>query len=214
MRRLLTLPERSASSLDHTSPVDNTSKGGSHVEQENLLCVGCSGRGGLVDPVAGIVALAPGKYIFRLGNPETSRNVIQVLSADGKMAYGNFFTRYVERPTPAPNPEVRFMESAPGAPPAIRTIWYPGQRMGRELVYPKDEARRLAKNAKDSVLTTRAQTTTTAQTNTADLSRISSSGAETQVSTKDRPTAAAPTGKTQQGEIAPESLVIIVGFTQ
>jgi len=160
------------------------------------------------------VALAPGKYIFRLGNPETSRNVIQVLSADGKMAYGNFFTRYVERPTPAPNPEVRFMESAPGAPPAIRTIWYPGQRMGRELVYPKDEARRLAKNAKDSVLTTQAQTTTTAQTNTADLSRISSSGAETQVSTKDRPTAAAPTGQTQQGEIAPESLAIVVGFIQ
>src|SRR3984893_19429586 len=97
------------------------------------------------------VALASGKYIFRLGNPETSRNVIQVLSADGKMAYGNFFTRYVERPTPAPTPEVRLMESAPGAPPAIRTIWYPGQRMGRELVYPKDEAPRPAKNAKDFV---------------------------------------------------------------
>jgi hypothetical protein len=86
--------------------------------------------------------------------------------------------------------------------------------MGRELVYPKDEARRLAKNSKDSVLTTQAQTTTTAQTNTADLSRISSSGAETQVSTKDRPTAATPTGETQQGEIAPESLVIVVGFIQ
>ena len=46
------------------------------------------------------VALPPGKYVFRLANPETGRSVVQVLSADGKMAYGLFFTRPAERHSP------------------------------------------------------------------------------------------------------------------
>lgn len=160
------------------------------------------------------VALAPGKYIFRLGNPDTSRDVIQVLSADGKMPYGNFFTLRVERPTPASEPEVRFMENAPGAPPAVKTIWYPGQRTGREFIYPKETARRLAKNAKEPVLTTQAQTTTTAQTQTSDLSRISSDGQEARVVASDTPAAAAPGGTAQQGEVAPTALAITVAFVK
>jgi hypothetical protein len=160
------------------------------------------------------VALAPGKYIFRLGNPDTSRNVIQVLSADGKMPYGNFFTRTVERSTPASKPEVRFMETAAGAPPAIRSIWYSGQRTGREFIYPKEQARRLAKDSKEPVLTTQAQTTTTEQTNTADLSRISSGGQETRVTPENKTSAAEPTGTAAQGEVAPASIVITVAFIQ
>jgi hypothetical protein len=160
------------------------------------------------------VALAPGKYIFRLGNPDTGRDVIQVLSADGTKPYGNFFTWRVERPTPASQPEVRFMENAPGAPPAIKTIWYPGQRTGREFIYPKDTARRLAKDAKEPVLTTQAQTTTTEQTKTSDLSRVASSGQETRVAASDKPAAAAPAGTAQQGEEVPTSIEITVAFVK
>lgn len=62
------------------------------------------------------VALAPGKYLFRVVNPTTSSNVVQVLSADGKQAYGMFFTLAAERMTPATKPEVWFMETAAGTP--------------------------------------------------------------------------------------------------
>ena len=160
------------------------------------------------------VGLAPGKYIFRLGNPDTSRNVIQVISADGKRAYGNFFTLRVERPTPASQPEVRFMEPAPGAPPPIKTIWYPGERTGREFIYPKDTARRIAKDAREPVLTTRAQTTTADETNTNDLSRISSTGQEATVTATERPAATAPGGTTQEGEAVPDSVEITVAFVR
>jgi hypothetical protein len=54
---------------------------------------------------------------------------------------------------------------------------------------------------------TDAQTTTAEQTNTADLSRVASGGQETDVNASAAPTAATPTGNTQQGQIAVSSLL-------
>jgi LPXTG-motif cell wall-anchored protein len=154
------------------------------------------------------LTLPAGQYLFRLADPTTSRKVIQVLSADGRKPYALFFTMSAERFEPAPNPEVRFMETAAGMPAAIKTWWYPGERTGYEFVYPKDQARRLAQGASQPVLTTQAQTTTTEQTNTNELTRISSAGQESNVSADAAPTAATPTGTNQQGEIASSTIAI------
>src|SRR5918999_6360760 len=124
------------------------------------------------------VTLPAGQYLFRLANPDSGRNVVQVLSADGTKPYGMFFSMRAERVEPASTPEVRFMETAAGMPAAIRTWWYPGERSGYEFVYPKEQARRLAQGASQPVLTTQSQTTTTEQTNTTELARISSTGQE------------------------------------
>ena len=154
------------------------------------------------------VTLPAGQYLFRLADPNASSKVVQVLSADGTKPYGLFFTLVAERPEPASTPEVRFMETASGMPSAIKTWWYPGERTGYEFIYPKDQARRLAMGASQPVLTTRAQTTTTEQTNSTDLSRVGSGGEETQVSAGAAPAAATPTGTTQEGQIASSSLSI------
>src|SRR5688572_17895693 len=154
------------------------------------------------------VTLPPGKYLFRLANPETGRNVVQVLNADGTQPFGMFFAMRAERFEPASTPEVRFMETAAGMPAAIRTWWYPGERSGYEFVYPKEQARRLAQGANQPVLTTQTQTTTTAQTNTADLTRISSVGQETNVNADATPGASTPGGTSQQGEVASTGLSI------
>ena len=154
------------------------------------------------------VTLPPGQYLFRLADPNSSTKVVQVLNADGTKPYGLFFTIPAERPEPASTPEVRFMETASGTPAAIKTWWYPGERRGYEFIFPKDQARRLAMGASQPVLTTQAQTTTTEQTNTADLSRVGSRGQETEVSASAAPTAATPTGTTQEGQIASSSLSI------
>src|SRR4029077_9129602 len=45
------------------------------------------------------VALPAGTYLFRLADPDGGRGVVQVLSADGKKAYGLFFTRAEDRIT-------------------------------------------------------------------------------------------------------------------
>jgi hypothetical protein len=154
------------------------------------------------------VTLPAGQYLFRLADPDRSSKVVQVLNADGTMPYGLFFTIPAERLETASTPEVRFMETASGTPAAISTWWYPGERRGYEFIFPKEQARRLAMGASQPVLTTQAQTTTTEQTNTADLSRVGSSGQETQVSDSVAPTAATPTGTTQEGQVASSSLSI------
>jgi hypothetical protein len=154
------------------------------------------------------VTLPAGQYLFRLADPNSSSKVVQVLNADGTKPYGLFFTISAERLEPASSPEVRFMETASGTPAAIRTWWYPGERSGYEFIFPKEQARRLAMGASQPVLTTDAQTTTTEQTNTAELSRVGSSGQESDVSASAAPTAATPTGTTQEGTIASSSLAI------
>jgi hypothetical protein len=154
------------------------------------------------------VTLPAGQYLFRLADPNSSSKVVQVLNAEGTKPFGLFFTIPAERLEPASTPEVRFMETASGTPAAIKTWWYPGERRGYEFIFPKEQARRLAMAASQPVLTTDAQTTTTEQTNTAELSRVGSSGNETDVNASAAPTAATPIGTTQEGQIASSSISI------
>jgi hypothetical protein len=156
------------------------------------------------------VALAPGKYLFRILNPESSTRVVQVMNADGTKSYGIFPTRSIVRFDPPAEPELRFMETAAGTPPAVKVWWHPGETTGQEFIYPKDQAQRLAKNAKEPVLTTQAPTSTTAQTNTKDLARVSASGAETDVKRNGNDAATNATGDVLKGEQAPASLKITV----
>ena len=154
------------------------------------------------------VTLPAGQYLFRLADPVSASKVVQVLDAEGKKPLGMFFTLPAERLEPASMPEVRFMETASGRPAAIRTWWYPGHRTGYEFIFPKDQARQLAMGTSQPVLTTQAQTTTTEQTNTTELMRVGSDGQETTVDASAAPTAAAPMGTTQEGQIASSSLTI------
>jgi len=147
--------------------------------------------------------LPAGKYVFRLAEPGSSARVVQVFSADGKKPYGMFFSRAAERVDPPRDPEVRFLETGKGVPAAIKTWWYPGERTGFEFVYPKEQARRLAQGSKESVLTTKAASSTTDQTNTANLARVSPTGEETNVGDA---AATAPTGTSQQGAVADASI--------
>jgi hypothetical protein len=157
------------------------------------------------------VALPPGKYLFRIANPESSARVGQVLSADGTRPYAMFFTLPVTRGEPSPEPAVQFMETSAGVPPAIRAWWDPGERLGREFVYPKEQARRLARSSNQPVLTTKAETTTVEQTGAGDLIRLGSSGQETAVDREGKPTESSPTGASQRGENAPSSVNVPSG---
>jgi hypothetical protein len=154
------------------------------------------------------VALAPGKYMFRLVDSTATRNVMQVTSADGRQPYGIFFTIPAERLTPAPEPEVRFMEAPAGALLPIKTWWNVGEITGHEFIYPKEQARRLAKNTKTPVLTTQAETKTTEQTNTHNLTRLSSDGQETKVNGGNKPVASAPSGESSKGMAAPKDIAV------
>jgi len=143
------------------------------------------------------VALSPGRYMFRLADPNRDSSIVQVLSADGTRAYGMFITRYTERLAPPSDPEIRFMESPADTPPAIKTMWYPGELTGREFVYPKDQARRLANSAGESAPTTGADTIKTERTHTTAAVRVRPGGRETTVN--ENAGVASAAGRSQAG---------------
>jgi hypothetical protein len=93
------------------------------------------------------VTLPAGTYLFR--NPDTSRRVVQVLSDDGMTAYAQLLTIPAERLDAPKEPEIQFMETAEGNPPAIKAWWYPGNRIGWEFIYSTEQTQRLAKGSAD-----------------------------------------------------------------
>ena len=145
------------------------------------------------------VTLPAGKYLFRLADANTSRRVINVLTADGKDSLA-MLTSIPSRLSKAPTePEVRFMETSANAPPPIKTWWYPGNSTGYEFIYPRQQALELAKLGSEPVLTTNAETKDLEK---AELARVGRSGTATPDAVNEDP---APTGeasgKVQRGEM-------------
>ncbi len=126
------------------------------------------------------VTLPPGTYIFRFADATTGRKVMQVTAKDSSnKTYGMFLTINAQRPRPSDDAELRFLETPAGRPTAVKTWWYPGNSIGREFIYPKSQARRLAQATNQTVLTTQAESVTNDQMKTADLAYVSASGQET-----------------------------------
>jgi LPXTG-motif cell wall-anchored protein len=86
------------------------------------------------------VTLNAGTYRFRLTNPETSRNVLQVLSGDGAVVYAMFHTIPESRVSITKDAVVTFRETPAGIPPEVRSLFYGGEHRGYEFVYPKRPA--------------------------------------------------------------------------
>ena len=98
------------------------------------------------------VTLPAGTYTFRLADTP-SRNVVQVLSRDEKDVLGQWTFVQAERPEVSNDTVIMFKETREGATPAIQYWYYPGERIGKEFIYPKDQAQRIASRTGGSVLT-------------------------------------------------------------
>jgi hypothetical protein len=98
--------------------------------------------------------LPAGTYLFQLADPDNSRHVVMVASQDGTHVYGMFITIPNDRiETPDEN-VVMFGEAPAGAPQAVEAWWYPGERIGEEFVYPKNQATAIARANHREVLAT------------------------------------------------------------
>lgn len=155
------------------------------------------------------VTLPPGTYIFRFVDGTTGRKVMQVQAKDASSkTYGMFLTINAQRPRPSDDAELRFLETPAGQPAAVKTWWYPGNTIGREFIYPKSQARRLAQATHTTVLTTQAENVTNEQMSTADLAYVSESGQETPLTNEELVAAAAntpPVGATAQSTASAQS---------
>jgi len=89
------------------------------------------------------VTLPAGTYMFRLADTP-SRNVVQVLNQDGTDILGQWLFVQAERPDVSGETVVTFRETTAGATPAVQYWYYPGEKIGKELIYPKEQAARIA----------------------------------------------------------------------
>jgi hypothetical protein len=104
------------------------------------------------------VTLPAGKYVFRLADTSL-HNVMQVFDGDEKQIIGQWFFIPKNRTTEEANaangtPGVMFREMPEGMTPAIRDYFYPTDLTGKEFIYPKDQALKIAAATHESVLAT------------------------------------------------------------
>ena len=89
------------------------------------------------------VTLQPGTYVFQLAD-SPSRNVVQVWDNDGKNMIGHWTFVQAERPQVTEDTVVMFKETREGATPAVQFWYFPGEKVGKEFIYPNDQGERIA----------------------------------------------------------------------
>jgi hypothetical protein len=89
------------------------------------------------------VVLQPGTYVFKLADTG-SRNVVQVWNEKENHMIGHWTFVQADRREAADETIVMFKETRAGATPAVQYWYFPGERIGKEFLYPKDQAERIA----------------------------------------------------------------------
>ena len=98
------------------------------------------------------VTLPAGRYRFQLADVEESRRVIKIQSEDGRKQIALLLTVQNQLRDIPKDSLVLFRETAQGQPDAIRSWNYPGERIGYEFIYPKDQALIIAHRTHQPVL--------------------------------------------------------------
>jgi hypothetical protein len=98
------------------------------------------------------VTLQPGTYLFRLADSQSNRHIVQVFSQDEKQIHATILAVPAERLEVTGETVVTFRETGEAAMPAVQYWYYPGDRIGHEFVYPKDQAMKIAKRTGQNVL--------------------------------------------------------------
>jgi hypothetical protein len=86
--------------------------------------------------------LDAGKYVFRLADSQSDRNIVQVFSEDetGKQTFVTTILAIPDyRLTTPEKPIIQFEERQTGSPEAIKSWFYPGDNQGWQFVYSKSE---------------------------------------------------------------------------
>jgi hypothetical protein len=96
------------------------------------------------------VTLQRGTYVFKLADTPT-RNVVQVWDGKEKHMIGHWTFVQAERPRVTEETVVMFRETREGATPAVQFWYFPGEKIGKEFIYPKDQAKRIAARTGASV---------------------------------------------------------------
>jgi hypothetical protein len=138
--------------------------------------------------------LPAGTYFFQLMDSDSNRHIVKVMSQDRKQLHATLLAiPFYSNDRPLDEPQVRFMETPAkaGAPAtnAIKLWFYPGNSVGHEFIYPREQAMRIAARTGESVLTTKTDTEATETGNDAELTHVDANGANAEASTASTQTA-------------------------
>jgi hypothetical protein len=83
------------------------------------------------------VTLPAGTYRFSHPDCDLTEHILRVSSQDGTDVYGTFLVIPDERVTPSSRPVVIFGERLARTAKTVKALFYPGETIGEELIYPR-----------------------------------------------------------------------------
>ena len=97
------------------------------------------------------IILEPGTYVIKLLNSSSNRHIAEIMNERMDHLYALTFTVAAEKVTRTGKTVLTFYEGENGRPPALRKWFWPGDTIGQEFVYPKDQAARISAATKEKV---------------------------------------------------------------
>jgi len=138
------------------------------------------------------VTLQPGTYVFKLAD-SASRNVVQVWDQDEKRMLGHWTFVQAERPRVTSDTVVMFKETREGSTPAVQYWYFPGEKVGKEFIYPKDQAERIAARTGANVRSEAVIADSAVQGSNPDVSAAAAPAPEpAEIAVREEPVAEAP----------------------
>jgi hypothetical protein len=110
--------------------------------------------------------LPPGKYVLKLLDSPSSRNVVQIYNGDQSKYIGTVLAIPAYRMDPTSQTQFTFWETPPGMAKALRAWYYPGDNYGQEFPYPKQLASVETASTTTTTNTSAENTTTSTTTET------------------------------------------------
>lgn len=148
------------------------------------------------------MTLQAGTYVFRLADTP-GRNVVQVLSRDEKDILGQWLFVQAQRPEVTGETVITFKETREGTTPAVQYWYYPGEKIGKEFIYPKEQALKIAQRTGATVKTEGGDTSVVNGSGLPPEAPAETTVAEAQVTTTEpepAPAPAATSGTSAQSE--------------
>jgi LPXTG-motif cell wall-anchored protein len=84
--------------------------------------------------------LPPGQYVFRLGDSQSDRHIVQIFNANQNRIITTQLAMPNYRLQPTGGSRFVFWETPAGRVKALRAWFYPGDNFGQEFAYPKQLA--------------------------------------------------------------------------
>jgi hypothetical protein len=97
------------------------------------------------------VVLQPGTYVMKLFNSSSDRHIVQIMNENQDQQLALTFAVAAERIRPTGKTVLTMYEGSQGAPPALRTWFYPGDTVGQEFLYPHRQAVSITERTKHAV---------------------------------------------------------------